>query len=113
MAEVKIHAAKTNLSKLIARAQAGEDIVILNGNTPVARLQPIKAHASGRKFGAYKGQFEVPDSFFDPLPEEELKAWEGEGYDGNPLGHARAAVVDERRSAPIAKSARRDGKKKR
>ena len=113
MTEVKIHAAKTNLSKLIARAQAGEDIVILNGQTPVARLLPIKAQAPGRKFGAYKGEFDVPDSFFDPLPEDELKAWEGEGYDGDPLGHARSAVVDERRSPPVAKSPRGDGKKKR
>jgi hypothetical protein len=38
-----------------------------------------------RKFGAYKGQLTVPDSFFEPLPEAELKAWEGNGHDGDPL----------------------------
>ena len=113
MAEVKIHAAKTNLFKLIARAQAGKEIVIVNGKTPVARLTPITSKSPGCKFGAYKGQFEVPDSFFDPLPEEELQAWEGEGHDGDPLRHPRTIVVDERGPAPVAKSPRGDGKKKR
>ena len=110
MAEIKIHAAKTNLSKLIARAQAGEDIVILNGNRPVARLVPVAKSAATRRFGAYKGQLAVPESFFDPLPDEELKAWEGESDDGDPLGHPRSSMVDDRRSAPVTKSPRRDGK---
>jgi prevent-host-death family protein len=85
MAEITIHAAKTNLSKLIARAQAGEEIVILKGKTPVAKLTAIAPPAK-RKFGTYNGEVEVPDSFFDPLPEEELAAWEGSS-DGDPLGH--------------------------
>ena len=106
MGSVTIHAAKTHLSRLIARAAAGEEIVILRGRTPVARLTAISPTASKRRFGAYRGEFEVPDSFFDPLPAEELAAFEGEGYDANPLGHARAAVVDDRRSAPVAKGAR-------
>jgi antitoxin (DNA-binding transcriptional repressor) of toxin-antitoxin stability system len=107
MSTVTIHAAKTHLSRLIARAAAGEEIVILRGKTPVARLTAISSAASKRRFGAYRGEFEVPDSFFDPLPEEELAAFEGEGYDANPLGHARTAVVDERRPAPVAKGTRR------
>ncbi|HKZ97126.1 MAG TPA: type II toxin-antitoxin system Phd/YefM family antitoxin [Hyphomicrobiaceae bacterium] len=106
MGTVTIHAAKTHLSRLIARAAAGEEIIILRGRIPVARLTAISPETSKRRFGAYKGEFEVPESFFDPLPAEELAAFEGEGYDANPLGHARAAVVDDRRPTPVAKGAR-------
>ena len=113
MAEIKVHAAKTNLSKLIARARAGEEIVIVSGKTPVARLLAITGAPSGRRFGAYKGQLTVSDSFFDPLPEEELRAWEGEAYDGDPLGHPRAAVVDDGGSALVEKGTRRDRKSRR
>jgi prevent-host-death family protein len=78
-----IHQAKTNLSKLIARAEAGEDIVILRGKEPVARLAPIESKAMKRCFGMLKGKIpNLPDEFFfDPLPEEELRLWEGEGED--------------------------------
>jgi antitoxin (DNA-binding transcriptional repressor) of toxin-antitoxin stability system len=92
MAHITIHAAKTNLSKLIARAQAGEETVIVNGKTPVARLTAVEAVKVERRYGAYKDEFELPDSFFDPLPEEELAAWEG-SYDGDPLGQPCPAVV--------------------
>jgi prevent-host-death family protein len=105
MSTVTIHVAKTHLSRLIERAAAGEEIVILRGKIPVARLTSIASDASKRKFGAYRGEFEVPASFFEPLPEVELEAFEGEGYDANPLGHARTAVVDDRRHPPVRKSA--------
>jgi antitoxin (DNA-binding transcriptional repressor) of toxin-antitoxin stability system len=106
MAMVTVHAAKTHLSRLIQRAEAGEEIVIMRGKTPVARLTAIPRHPVKRRFGAYRGEFEVPDSFFEPLPEEELAAFEGEGYDADPLGHPRTAVVDDRQSPPVAKGAR-------
>ena len=78
MAVVTIHKAKTELSKLIARAQAGEEIVIARGKEPVARLTPLPPAKKRPKAGLLKGQFDVPDSFFfDPLPEEELRLWEG------------------------------------
>jgi prevent-host-death family protein len=84
MAIVTIHQAKTNLSKLIARAEAGEEIVIARGKEPVVRLTPI-SNKRNRAPGRYKGVFNLPDSFFfDPLPEEELKLWEGS--DDDPLG---------------------------
>jgi antitoxin (DNA-binding transcriptional repressor) of toxin-antitoxin stability system len=106
MTTVTVHAAKTHLSRLILRAAAGEEIVIVRGKTPVARLTAIPPQGVKRKFGAYRGEFEVPDGFFEPLPEDELAAFEGEGYDADPLGHPRAAVVDERRSAHVGKGAR-------
>ena len=75
-----VHAAKTNLSKLLERVEAGEEIIIARGKKPVARLVPIGLpnHIRRRRaFGILKGKLKLPDSFFfDPLPEEELEAWE-------------------------------------
>ncbi len=75
MATVTVHQAKTTLSKLIERARAGEEIVIAKGKVPVARLLPIAAPL-GRKFGAMRGKARLDEKFFEPLPEEELGAWE-------------------------------------
>ncbi len=78
MATVTIHEAKTQLSRLIARAEQGEEIVIARGKEPVVRLTPVKTAKRRPAFGALKGQLTVPDSFFfDPLPEGELSLWEG------------------------------------
>jgi prevent-host-death family protein len=80
VATVTIHEAKTQLSKLIARAEAGEEIVIARGKEPVVRLDPIVPKTIRREPGYLKGN--IPDSFFfDPLPEEELALWEGSGED--------------------------------
>jgi len=83
MAAFTIHQAKTNLSKLIARVEAGEEVVITRGKAPVARLAPIETKTMKRRFGMLKGKIpDLPDEFFfDPLPEEELRLWEGEGED--------------------------------
>ena len=71
--------ASINLSDLIERAAAGEEVVILRGKTPVAQLVAVPPRtASQRRFGAYRGEFEVPEAFFEPLPEDELRAFEGE-----------------------------------
>ena len=113
MGTVTIHVAKTHLSRLIERVAAGEEIVILRGKTPVARLTGLASKAAKRSFGAYRGEFEVPASFFDPLSEPELGAFEGEGYDGDPLGHTRTAVVDDRRPTPVAKGSRGRRRRKR
>jgi antitoxin (DNA-binding transcriptional repressor) of toxin-antitoxin stability system len=53
----------------------GRDIVITNRGRPVARLTAV-GEPPRRKLGWLSG-FDVPDSFFEPLPEEELRAWEG------------------------------------
>ena len=71
---VNVHEAKTNLSKLLERARAGEEIIIAKAGVPYARLCPL-AESSPRKPGLLVGV--VDDSFFDPLPEDELDAWEG------------------------------------
>ena len=87
MATVTIHQAKTNLSKLIARAKSGEEIIIAKGHEPMVRLEPIQAKTGRRGiYGILKDKVPpLPDSFFfDPLPEEELRAWEG-ADDEDPL----------------------------
>jgi prevent-host-death family protein len=75
MPVVTIHAAKTNLSKLIERACAGEEIIIARGSEPVVKLVPVAGRKPERRAGTLKGTFTVPDSFFDPLPDDELEAW--------------------------------------
>ena len=76
MAQVTIHAAKTNLSKLIARVEAGEEIILARGREPVAKLVPVRGKSAKRRFGALKGQLKIGAAFFEPLPEDELKSWE-------------------------------------
>ncbi len=71
---VSIHAAKTHLSRLVARAEAGEEIVIARGRKPVVKLVPITQKPK-RVFGSMKGQFIVPPEFFEPMSEEELAEW--------------------------------------
>ena len=61
---------------MLARVEAGEDVVIARRGEPVARLVACKAPVK-RQPDVLKGKIVVPDSFFDPLPEEELAAWEG------------------------------------
>jgi prevent-host-death family protein len=73
---VTVHAAKTNLSKLIEKACAGEEVVIARGSVPVVRLVPVAYRKPKRRFGALKGKVSVPVEFFRPLPGSELDAWE-------------------------------------
>lgn len=75
MTIVNVHAAKTNLSRLIERAVEGEEIVIARNNEPVVRLVPVQAPRPRRQRGSLEGQVFVPDSFFEPLPDDELDAW--------------------------------------
>ena len=70
-----MHAAKTQLSRLVVRASRGEEIVIARGSRPVARLTAIEAPAQARRFGAMRGRARVTSAFFERLPETELAAW--------------------------------------
>jgi prevent-host-death family protein len=76
MSQINIHDAKTHLSKLIERAAGGEEIIIARAGKPVACLTAIKPAKQGRRFGAMKGKATVEEGFFEPLPEDELAAWE-------------------------------------
>lgn len=73
---VNVHEAKTQLSRLLARVEAGEEVVIARRGEPVARLVGCNPR-SRRQPDVLKGKVVIPESFFDPLPEDELSAWEG------------------------------------
>ena len=78
MTTVSVHEAKTHLSRLIERVLAGEEVVIARNKEPVVRLVREGPPKKKPLLGAMKGQFTVPDSFFEPLPDEELALWDGE-----------------------------------
>lgn len=75
MTNVGVHEAKTNLSMLLRRVAAGEEIVITRSGEPVAKLVPVRLPVKGR-FGTDAGRFEVPEDFNEPLPDELLEAFE-------------------------------------
>ncbi len=80
MVTVNVSEAKSNLSRLLRQVEAGEEVVIARNGKPVVRLErlaPVKKKRGKRKPGAWKGKITLDDSFFDPLPEEELAMWEG------------------------------------
>ena len=72
---VNVHEAKTHLSKLLERAHAGEEIILAKAGKPYARLMPLAP--KGARRGGQLPDLVVGPAFFDPLPEEELGAWEG------------------------------------
>jgi antitoxin (DNA-binding transcriptional repressor) of toxin-antitoxin stability system len=76
METVTIHAAKTTLSRLLVRVEAGEEIVLARGKQPIAKIVPYRPTAPKRQFGALRGIVSVGPEFFEPLPDEELAAWE-------------------------------------
>jgi prevent-host-death family protein len=76
MATVTIHEAKTNLSKLLQKVAAGEEVVIARGKKPVARLVAVGEVKGKRQPGSLKGTLRVGPEFFEPLPEDELSRWE-------------------------------------
>ncbi len=73
MAVFNVHEAKTHLSRLLERAHAGEEVIIAKNGKPYARLCSLEPPAL-RRPGLLHG--EVGEAFFEPLPEEELEAWE-------------------------------------
>ncbi len=75
MAQFTVHHAKTNLSKLIADALDGAEIIIARGNVPAVRLVPVSPRGT-RRFGALRGKIAVDERFHEPLPEDEFKGWD-------------------------------------
>lgn len=76
---VKVQDAKTRLSELLREVEEGAEITISRGRTPVARLVPVEPPApeTRRRPLGYL-HYELPGTFFEELPPEELDAWEGE-----------------------------------
>jgi prevent-host-death family protein len=76
MSDVTVHEAKTHLSRLLRRVEAGEEIVIRRGPKVVAKLVPA-GQPVRRELGRDRGLFAVPDDFDAPLPPELLAEYEG------------------------------------
>lgn len=75
MTSVSVHEAKTHLSRLIREIEAGREVQITRRNKVVARIVPPEQPAKKPLLGAFKGQVLIDDRFFEPLPDEELRAW--------------------------------------
>ncbi len=78
MTTVPIRQAAAELPDLIARAEAGEEILIAREDGATVRLTPVTQAARARVPGMVKGKYDIPDAFFfEPLPEDELTRWDG------------------------------------
>ncbi len=70
MTIVNIYEAKTHLSRLLARVEAGEEIIIARNGRPIARLMPESRRGDCRTWGLDEGTLDVPDDIDAPLPED-------------------------------------------
>lgn len=73
MVQVNVQDAKTRLSQLLQAAERGEEVIIARNGAPVVRLVAV-GPPPPRPVGFVAGS--VPEAFFDPLPEDELRHWE-------------------------------------
>jgi len=80
MLNINIHEAKAKLSEYLAAVEAGETVQICRRNVPVAQIVPLpQARKESRPVGlACDAQYDIPDSFFEPLPDKLLRAFNGE-----------------------------------
>jgi prevent-host-death family protein len=76
MESVNIYEAKTHLSRLVARAEAGEETVVTRNGRPVARLVPLTVRTARRVPGAWKGRIEIADDF-DDFGDDDERDWFG------------------------------------
>ncbi len=77
MIRLNMHEAKTHLSRYVAQLQEGETILLCRRNEPIAEIRPLPpARKKRRPFGLARGQFTVPPSFFEPLPDEVIESFE-------------------------------------
>jgi antitoxin (DNA-binding transcriptional repressor) of toxin-antitoxin stability system len=77
---LNMHDAKTHLSRHLAAMKGDDRLIICNRNQPVAEVRLLpRAAERDRPVGVAKGEFTVPRTFFEPLPEDVLKAFEGQG----------------------------------
>ena len=87
-----VHQAKTHFSRLLKEAEAGQEVIVMRGNKPVAKLIPIDEPAPAPEFariGGFEGLIQFDDRIFDPLTDEEMIEY---GFD-NPEKDARLAAV--------------------
>ncbi|NWG13503.1 MAG: type II toxin-antitoxin system Phd/YefM family antitoxin [Acidobacteria bacterium] len=78
MKKVNIYEAKTRLSQLVQEAASGQDVVIARAGRPIARLTRLMGTRQKRRLGVLDGQFQIPDDFNRPLPDDALRSFEGD-----------------------------------
>ena len=77
MIRLNVHEAKTHLSRYLKRVVEGEHILLCLRNVPIAEIRPVPPRETEpRPIGLARGQFTVSPSFFEPLPEDVLDAFE-------------------------------------
>ena len=101
MASFNIYEAKTQLSKLLRRVRAGQEVVIADAGTPIAKLVPIEEPKTARVLGSDRGKIWITPDAFDPLAGEDLAMWEGALFPDAPKRqpHQPAARSRQRRAA--------------
>lgn len=78
MIRLNMHEAKTHLSRYVAQLQEGETILLCRRNEPVAEIRALpRVRDEPRPIGLARGQFTVPDSFFEPLPDDVIESFGG------------------------------------
>ena len=77
MTKVNMHQAKTQFSRLVDQAAAGEEIIIAKAGKAVARLVPYQPKGVARRPGAMRGKIRIKNNFDAPLPKQLLDAFEG------------------------------------
>ena len=70
---INVHEAKTHLSKILDQVRAGEEVILAKDGRPYAKLVPME-QAGKRPLGFVPGK--ISETFFDPLPREELDRWQ-------------------------------------
>jgi antitoxin (DNA-binding transcriptional repressor) of toxin-antitoxin stability system len=79
MIKLNVYEANTSLSHYLNLIEAGETILLCKHNVPIAEIRPLpQARTTPRPLGTAKGQVKVPPAFFEPLPEDILRAFEGD-----------------------------------
>ena len=69
-----VHQAKTHLSRLLKEAEAGEEVIVMRGSKPVAKIVPINTPPADKRHlaGAYRGRIHWEEGAFDPMTDKEL-----------------------------------------
>ena len=82
MISVNINEIKTHLSSCLARVSKGETVIVCKRNVPIATIKPIIANPNKKRPIGLAGkefpEFEIGDSFFEPLPDDIVAAFNGE-----------------------------------
>jgi len=107
MAPFNIYEAKTQLSKLIRRVRAGQEVIIADAGTPVAKLVPIEQPKTARVLGGDRGKIWVAPDAFDPLAGEELAVWGPALFSEAPKPPKRPPAGRPRRRRKARRSAHR------